>query len=244
MMGIIIQARTGSTRFPKKILKKIYKKYNVLEYLLNNLKSLKNEVKIVVATTNSISDIPIVELCKKMKIDYFQGDEADVQKRYIDAAELFEITDIIRIPSDNPFIIPNIVDDMIYKWISLEGCDYLSNVLNESYPTGMHIEIFTLAALVRSRNILNVVQCREHVTPGIYNSPDKFNLEPYVANNNFTKYRLTIDYKEDLVFSRKLAELIGDNTPQTIEELINIIENEADLYQINCKYSKSQTVRI
>ena len=43
MNGCIIQARTGSTRFPKKILNKIDEMHTVLEFLI---KQLKNSRKI------------------------------------------------------------------------------------------------------------------------------------------------------------------------------------------------------
>ena len=243
MIGVIIQARTGSTRFPEKIIKKLYKDYSVLEYLLKNLKIVKKIDKIVVATTNLNKDKAIVEMCKNAGVDCFVGDEADVQKRYIEAANYFKITEIIRIPSDNPFIIPKLIDDMIDKWRTCE-VDYLSNVIFESYPTGMHVEIFAKDALVRSRMILDRPECREHVTPGIYNSPKHFKISSYKSSINYTNYRLTIDYKEDLEFSRKLARAICDKIPETIEELMCIIDDEPDLYRINCKYTKSQSIKL
>ena len=39
--GIIVQARISSKRFPKKILKKIYLKYTVIDFLLKRLKKTK-----------------------------------------------------------------------------------------------------------------------------------------------------------------------------------------------------------
>ena len=40
-LGIIIEARTNSKRFKNKILKKIYKNYSVLDYILKRLKTQK-----------------------------------------------------------------------------------------------------------------------------------------------------------------------------------------------------------
>ena len=50
-LGIIIEARTNSKRFKNKILKKIYKNYSVLDYILKRLKTQKIIKNIVVATT-------------------------------------------------------------------------------------------------------------------------------------------------------------------------------------------------
>ena len=36
-IGIIVQARTGSKRFPRKVLKKLTDRYNVIEFLVKRL---------------------------------------------------------------------------------------------------------------------------------------------------------------------------------------------------------------
>ena len=56
MIGCIIQARVGSNRLPKKILKNLDKKYNVLDYVINQLKFSKKIDKIIIATTLSKDD--------------------------------------------------------------------------------------------------------------------------------------------------------------------------------------------
>ena len=50
-IGIIIQARTGSSRLPNKILKKILPKKTFLEYLVDRLKKVKTIKKIIIATS-------------------------------------------------------------------------------------------------------------------------------------------------------------------------------------------------
>ena len=82
MIGCIIQARTGSTRFPKKILNQIDEDCTVLEFLIEQLKISKKIDKIVIATTNLEEDNIIAEYCKKSKIDFFQGDVNDLLDRY------------------------------------------------------------------------------------------------------------------------------------------------------------------
>ena len=65
MIGCIIQARVGSNRLPKKILKNLDKKYNVLDYVINQLKFSKKIDKIIIATTLSKDDDVIVNFAKK-----------------------------------------------------------------------------------------------------------------------------------------------------------------------------------
>ena len=66
-MIIILQARTGSRRFPKKILKKI-NGVTIIEHILNRLKYVKNIDKLVVATTNKSDDDIVKKICDKKSV--------------------------------------------------------------------------------------------------------------------------------------------------------------------------------
>ena len=65
-IGIIIQARMGSTRLPDKVLKRIGDK-NLLEHILFRLSQLEQNTKIVIATTILEKDDLIEKFCKKNK---------------------------------------------------------------------------------------------------------------------------------------------------------------------------------
>ena len=69
---IIIQARTGSKRYPKKILAKIDQR-NVLEFLIDRLLKTFSKNKIIIATTKFKRDNIICNLSKKKKINFFRG---------------------------------------------------------------------------------------------------------------------------------------------------------------------------
>ena len=84
--GIIIEARTGSTRLPNKIIKKIGK-VNVLEYLIDRVKKQKKIKKIIIATTKRRKDYKLIKIAKTKKIRWFQGEENDLIKRVIDASK-------------------------------------------------------------------------------------------------------------------------------------------------------------
>ena len=63
-VSIIVEARMGSTRLPKKILYKI-KKYSFLEYLIKKLRMCKNADEIIIATTNDEDNKEIIDIAKK-----------------------------------------------------------------------------------------------------------------------------------------------------------------------------------
>ena len=62
--SIIIQARTGSSRFPEKILHKIDNR-PVIEYLVDSLLKKFNNKNIVIATTKLYRDNQIIKILKK-----------------------------------------------------------------------------------------------------------------------------------------------------------------------------------
>ena len=59
-IAIVVQARTGSKRLPGKVLKKLTKKYNTLEFLIKRLKLSKSIKKIIIATSNLKKDDKIL----------------------------------------------------------------------------------------------------------------------------------------------------------------------------------------
>ena len=69
-IGIIIQARTGSKRLPNKVLKRINKKQNILEFLINRLKLSKTINKLILATTNLKEDDRILKI-NSTKLNFF-----------------------------------------------------------------------------------------------------------------------------------------------------------------------------
>ena len=68
MIDCIIQARLGSTRYPRKILQKISNNKTVLEFLLDQLQNSKSIDKIIIATTNLNEDDRIVNFCQEKNI--------------------------------------------------------------------------------------------------------------------------------------------------------------------------------
>ena len=71
MIGCIIQARVGSTRLPRKILKKVDNNFTVLDYVIKQLQSSKKIEKIIVATTVLEEDDGICDYLSSKKIEFF-----------------------------------------------------------------------------------------------------------------------------------------------------------------------------
>ena len=141
MITAIVQARTNSTRLPKKVLLKLGS-MTVLEQVVRRIKKSKLIKEVIIATTTDKSDDIIANLCHRKKIKFFRGDMNNVLDRYYQAAKHFNLKHICRITSDCPLIDPDIIDLVANRYLQT-GVDYISNSRPEStYPDGLDLEIF------------------------------------------------------------------------------------------------------
>jgi len=70
-IAAIIQARTSSTRLPKKVLMKI-NGISIIESILAQLSYSKLLTKKIIATTNDVSDNILIDIARSLQIDYFR----------------------------------------------------------------------------------------------------------------------------------------------------------------------------
>ena len=249
---IIIQARMNSTRLPGKVVKCVLNK-PLLEYLIERLRRVTLADNFVIATTDNKSAIPIVELCKKHNVLYFQGDEDDVLSRYYYAAMAFNAETIIRITSDCPVIDPQIIDNTIQFYFDCAKADYVANWLynkelnkvKHSYPLGMSVEVFSINALYKAFISAKTKQEREHVTPYIYLNPELFNIFNYVKDNVFKKYRFTVDTFEDFELIKKIIETLYPSNPEfDLQDIVNLMNIYPEWHNINSHIEQTKLKKI
>ncbi len=226
----IIQARMGSTRLSGKVLKEIVGK-PLLWHLINRLRKSKSLQEIVIATTSSESDKKIIEFCKLNAINHFEGSENDVLDRYYQAAKKFGADSVVRITADCPVIDPQIVDEVIneYKKGGYDVCG-----LSGEFPDGLDVEIFSFKTLEDTWKNAKLPSEREHVSPYMWNHPEKFRLGKYVKFKNLGHYRWTVDEERDLRFIREIfSRLYKPDEIFLTDDILNLIEREPELLKIN-----------
>lgn len=229
VVGCIVQARMGSSRLPGKVLMKVDEE-TVLEYVVNQLKSCNLIQKIVVATTELPEDDKVVECTKKMNIDFFRGSEKNVLDRYYQCAKKFSLDKIVRITADNPLIDPELVDQVIQKFLS-NSYDYVANFIERTFPYGTEAEIFTFNALEKAWKLAQKPSEKEHVTPFMRNNSE-FSIFNLNCKKNLSEYRWTVDKKNDLELIRILTSKISIR-PIKMNDILKLLSNEKDLVNIN-----------
>lgn len=221
-----------STRLPGKVLKTVLGR-PLLEIQIERLKRSKKIQNIIIATTINPEDAAIVELCKKLKVDFYRGSEMDVLDRYYQASLLKPTSHVIRVTSDCPLIDPAVLDLTIEQF-EKSGADYFSN--SEAYPIGMNAEIFSSLMLAEAHTKGLIPYEREHVTPYFYTHPELFKLGQAVVSSarTYPKYRLTVDTPEDFALIKALLEgLMPTNKNFSIDDICDFLAAHPDLADIN-----------
>ena len=237
--GIIIQARTGSKRFPKKILCKINNK-TVLEILIDRLLVYFNKEDIYVATTKKGKDDIVLKIIKKKKINFFRGSENDVLSRFTECAKINNLHKIIRLTSDCPLIDPELIIKL-FKTQLKKKFDYSGNCFpynKRTYPVGSDLEFISVDFLKKiSGDRLNNYE-KEHITPFLLKK--KFKTHLFRSKVNNSKLRYTLDYKEDLIVIKKILlylkkKKIFGNTNQ----IIKFLNDNKKIMELNNKHVTS-----
>ena len=226
---VIIQARLGSNRLPKKVLKPILGQ-PLLYYLLKRLEGLKTPCRKVVATTTDPLDNPIVEYCKEFGVDTFRGSIENVLERFYKAALKYPSDVYVRITADCPLVDPSLLDQMLLHFIQKSpSVDYLSNTLKRSYPKGLDIEIFTFKALEKAYLNAKTPYEKEHVTPYIYQNKDLFTLSNIEDSEDLSKINISVDTMQDFVLVEKILEKAFSTNPY-----FGITEIKKQLRELEC----------
>lgn len=230
----IIQARMGSTRLPGKILKEINGK-SLLEYQIERIQRSKMIDDIVIATTNKEAEDPIIRLCMRLGISYFQGSEDNVLKRYYEAAMLNKADTIVRLTSDCPLIDPVIIDDVIkYYILNRNSIDYCSNTIERTYPRGLDVEVFSFVALEAAFHNAVLSRDIEHVTSYIYTNPNLFRVAGITNDIDLSQYRWTVDTIEDFeLITNILGSLYPLNNEFLLKDVLNLLNGNTQWNNIN-----------
>jgi len=230
--SVIIQARSGATRLPEKVLLKVMGK-TILEYALERVCKAKNIENIILATTQEEEDIRIVNLAESLGVKSYRGSLEDVLDRYYQVAKLFGIEHVVRITADCPLIDPQIIDKAVGLYFESKA-DYCSNTLKETFPDGEDVEVLSFNALHSAWKNARLLSEREHVTPYIKNNPGIFKLVNFENNTDISAKRWTLDTKEDFIFIKAVLEgLYPINPDFNSEDVLEFLKQNPHLEEIN-----------
>lgn len=239
--GIIIQARMGSTRLPGKVMLPIIDK-PVLEHIIERLQDVDNIDTILVATSDHEKDDIIADFSANKGIHCYRGSENDVLARFYNAAEKYNLDNIVRITSDCPLIDPMVVRNIVDTHLK-NNYDMTTNGgpidSNRTFPRGFDVSVFSMDVLKEAYYNAESKREREHVTPYMYaNKQVKYYM---LENADYSHYRLTLDTPEDYQLIKIVYENLHNDTEVfMLNDIIEFMENNKELVKINAKIEQKK----
>jgi spore coat polysaccharide biosynthesis protein SpsF len=217
----IVQARMGSSRLPGKVLRDIGGR-SMLARVVERLRRCDDIAAVVIATTDEPDDAAIVARARELDVPVVRGSRDDVLDRYLMAARAHGGDLLARVTSDCPLIDPQVSSHVIRRFLAADpAVDYASNKIPQSYPRGLDIEVFSRAALERTCREATHPYERTHVTPYMYERPERFRLLSVTDDVDRSWWRWTVD------------DRLGADGDFGWRDAIALIDREPSLLAIN-----------
>jgi spore coat polysaccharide biosynthesis protein SpsF len=222
-----IQARTGSQRFPNKVLKELPKGsgVNVLQRVIRRAKKAETIDKVVVLSPDKICCWIAGD--EGVEFSLWSSEKRDVLGEFHHAAYIFKPEVIVRITSDCPCIDPRTIDKVVEEHIQSnwqitnnrhDNMEYCSEI------DGLDIEVFDRELLNKANHEAKDPDEREHVTRWAYNNKSVNTVESGWSCKNPEEIKLSIDTPEDYERICKLYKDLGANF--TTRDVIGYFEKE------------------
>ena len=145
----------------------------------------------------------------------------------------YEVNHAVRLTADCPIIDFKLIDKML-KFYSKTNFDYVSNIINPTFPDGLDIEIFSKKCLFNSYKFTKSKFDKEHVTTFIRksNKYKKFNFRHNVDLSNLrsgTKYNLTLRVSNDVI-----KDIYSESSDLKISEFTTLPSSKDIGIDISC----------
>jgi spore coat polysaccharide biosynthesis protein SpsF (cytidylyltransferase family) len=201
--AVIIQARTGSTRLPGKVLEGVAGKPLLYWVVARAQRAILPDAPVLVATPDT--DEALRQYCAHQGWAWFGGSEDDVLDRYYQAALELDAETVVRLTADCPLLDPLVVN-LVWQEHQRGGRRYTSNVQPATFPDGLDVEVFSFELLAQTWYNTTEGSDREHVTPYMRRLPD---IGVVTWPEDLSGHRWTVDTAEDLAFVRQVYEALG-----------------------------------
>ncbi len=234
---ILCQARTSSTRLPRKILLPLAGAPLLLRFY-ERVSRCSLATSVIIATTIEPADDPVAHLCQHHNIRYYRGHPTDLLDRHVKAAENANAEVVVKIPSDCPLIDPEIIDRVIADYLEYSNTvDYVSNLHPPTYPDGNDVEVMSVDALRRAHALAVQPHEREHTTPWLWDGNPAIRMRNVMCedgNDYSMVHRWTIDYAEDYMFIKSVYDELYHLKPNFgMHDVLDLMERRPEIAAIN-----------
>lgn len=228
---VIIQARLGSTRLPGKVLRPLAGTA-IIGHILARIAKSNYEPEVVIATTTSDHDVPLVQWAKEHGVEVTTGPEDDVLGRFFQAysQKSDKLDAIVRICADNPLTSYRVMDTVLDAFKALD-CDYVSNSNQEPdyLEDGFDVEVFSPHALISAHENARLLSEREHVCPWM-----KKNMKAeWIRTCPEYSFKLSVDNENDFQAVERVFEELNSIEDFSIWEVNELLKRKPEILEIN-----------
>lgn len=226
----VIQARSGSTRLPGKVLLEL-EGVPLLSWTIRSVQAIPALTAVVVATTTEPDDDAVVTIADQFGVATHRGSVHDVLTRCHEAVEPFHPDVVVRQTADNPFPDPDVAVAQVRALVDGD-LDYVGI---SGWPLGIAAEACRMTALDEAAAEATDRADREHVLPFVYRQPERYRIGalPRSRASAGSDARYTVDTEADLTFARALAARLGHGAPVALSELEAILAADPELLDLN-----------
>jgi spore coat polysaccharide biosynthesis protein SpsF len=235
---VVVQARTGSSRLPGKVLLPLTGR-PLLQRMLERVLAARTPSAVVVATTEEPGDDVVETVAGAVGVPCFRGHSTDLLDRHYRAGLAFQADVVVKIPSDCPLIDPAVIDRVIGEYAARAGeADFVTNLHPPTYPDGNDVEVMPIDVLETAWKEATDVHQREHTTPFIWEHLERFRIRNVEWPSGFdysATHRWTIDYAEDYAFLAAVYEELWSGTGETFSlgDVLSLLEARPDIARLN-----------
>lgn len=229
-----IEARMGSSRLPNKVLLPLSGK-PMLYQLIKRIQQSKYIDEIIVATTEAEEDKQIIKVCEEAGCLAYAGSVDNIVDRLLKASEVVKADIIVQLTGDNPLVDAYLIDSTLELYFS-KPCDYASNNLQQTFPLGFDVKIFSRDVLLKVSKLTTDPTDLVHGSYFIYRNPTLFKLENLIASPEYywPDLRVTVDEPNDYELVRKIYdELYAQNNIFSSLAVINFLKENKHLVALN-----------
>lgn len=220
----------GSTRLPGKVLEKLAGR-TVVDHVLDRALAVPGISEVVAAVPEGPANAPLAEaLRRRGDVTVFAGAETDVLDRYYRAAKASGADAVVRVTSDCPLVDPETTGRVLRALVD-QKADYASNNRPPSFPHGLDVEAFTMAALEKAWREAGSPEEREHVTFFLTDPPGRFKCVNVSSDRDDHDLRLTLDHPSDLELLKTVFARLGPKPGW--REVVALLRAEPALARLN-----------
>ena len=144
---LLIQARMGSSRLPKKIMAEILGK-PLIWHMVKRLRKIPSVSEVIISTTKEEDDKPLIKFAKDEGIEIMAGEKNDIIDRIFQTSKMFRPSIVVKVNADCPLVDPKLIEEGIEIFLkSPKKPDLVTNSLEDSFPEGMQFGIFNFQTL-------------------------------------------------------------------------------------------------